>query len=423
MAKPLLLHIGSPKTGSSSIQEVLFLNSSYLREQGIAIPVSLGFGTSNQIALPMACTSPAELGHDFINRYGFIGPEGRVRLVDTVRTLMRKDLDGAPFNRVLATSEHFWFLRSDHHFDVLSGLLSDLDLELTNLVVYLRPQSLFLASAMPTFLRDGRNTCQFSADEATHFFYLDYNKMLAGWQRYFPDVQIQIVDFEVTKKQLIPSFLATCELPELPRAAPYMNAGLNNTGCEQMARLNRTWHRMIQRGGGLSIESPLHLMISDSLNKQCSGKFELDNDSEEIIFRMFEESNKLLYEKFGLDFNLQPRASGGQQKPSEARLDNPAFDSISSLITAIEDSHLGSFLEEQLCQREAKTAYFHTITLLQKRQPENLSTALQLSAKAVLLDPSFAPFWDLYWEVSVNRFKPAVISAEMLALMQLSIPQ
>jgi hypothetical protein len=170
MAKPLLLHIGSPKTGSSSIQEVLFLNSSYLREQGIAIPVSLGFGTSNQIALPMACTSPAELGHDFINRYGFIGPEGRARLVDTVRTLMRKDLDGAPFNRVLATSEHFWFLRSDYHFDVLSGLLSDLDLELTNLVVYLRPQSLFLASAMPTFLRDGRNTCQFSADEATHFF-------------------------------------------------------------------------------------------------------------------------------------------------------------------------------------------------------------------------------------------------------------
>jgi hypothetical protein len=59
--------------------------------------------------------------------------------------------------------------------------------------------------------------------------------------------------------------------------------------------------------------------------------------------------------------------------------------------------------------------------LLQKRQPENLSTALQLSAKAVLLDPSFAPFWDLYWEVCVNRFKPAVVSAEMLTLMQASI--
>lgn len=203
-----------------------------------------------------------------------------------------------------------------------------------------------------------------------------------------------------------------------------MNAGLNNTGCEQMARLNRTWHRMIQRGGGLSIESPLHLMISDSLNKQCSGKFELelDNDSEETIFRMFEESNKLLYEKFGLDFNLQPGASGGQQKPSEARHDNPAFDSISSLITAIEDSHLGSFLEEQLCQREAKAAYFYTTTLLKKRQSDNLSTAFQLSAKAVLLDPSFAPFWDLYWEVCINRFKLALVSAEMLTLMQASIP-
>ena len=235
-------------------------------------------------------------------------------------------------------------------------------------------------------------------------------------------MQIQIVDFEATKKQLIPSFLATCELPELPRAAPYMNAGLNNTGCEQMARLNRTWHRMIQRGGGLSIESPLHLMISDSLNKQCSGKFELDNDSEEIIFRMFEESNKLLYEKFGLDFNLQPGASGGQKKSLEARHDNPAFDSIGRLITAIEDSHLGSFLEEQLCQREAKTAYFHATTLLKNRQPDNLSTAFHLSVKAVLLEPSFAPFWGLYWEVCINRFKPAVVSAEMLNLMQASIP-
>jgi hypothetical protein len=422
MTKPLLLHIGSPKTGTTSIQEALFLNASHLREQGIAIPVSLGFGAPNQIALPMACTSPAEQGHDFINRYGFIGAEGRARLIDTVRTLMRKDLDGAPFHRVLATSEHFWFLSSDHHFNVLSGLLSDLDLELTNLVVYLRPQSLFLASAMPTLLRDGRISCQFSANEATQFSYLNYDKMLSGWQKHFPNAQIQIVNFEAKKKQLIPSFLATCELPELPRPAPYMNAGLSNIGCEQMAKLNRTWPRMIKRGGGLAIESPLHSMIADWLNKHCPGKFELDNDSSEIIFSIFKESNKLVYQKFGLDFNLQPGASGGQKKSSDARLDNPSLDSISRLIMATEDPNLGSFLEEQLCQREAKTAYFHTTTLLKKRQPDNLSTALQLSTRAVLLNPGFPPFWDLYWEVCINRFKPAVVSAEMLTLMQASIP-
>lgn len=79
-------------------------------------------------------------------------------------------------------------------------------------------------------------------------------------------------------------------------------------------------------------------------------------------------------------------------------------------------------MDEQLCQREAKTAYFHTTTLLKKGQPENLSTALQLSVKAGLLDPSFAPFWGLYWEVCINRFKPVVVSAEMLTLMQASIP-
>jgi hypothetical protein len=246
--------------------------------------------------------------------------------------------------------------------------------------------------------------------------------MLSGWQKHFPNAQIQIVNFEAKKKQLIPSFLATCELPELPRPAPYMNAGLSNIGCEQMAKLNRTWPRMIKRGGGLAIESPLHSMIADWLNKHCPGKFELDNDSSEIIFSIFKESNKLVYQKFGLDFNLQPGASGGQKKSSDARLDNPSLDSISRLIMATEDPNLGSFLEEQLCQREAKTAYFHTTTLLKKRQPDNLSTALQLSTRAVLLNPGFPPFWDLYWEVCINRFKPAVVSAEMLTLMQASIP-
>ena len=418
-----MLHIGTPKTGTTSIQEALFLNAGYLREQGIAIPTSLGFGAPNQIALPMACTAATEKSHDFINRYGFLGGDGRARLIDTVRTLFRKDLAGAPYHRVLATSEHFWFLQSDYHFNVLSSLLSELDLELTNLVVYLRPQSLFLASAMPTLLRDGRTSCQFTADEAKKFSYLDYHKMLSGWQRCFPGAQINLVDFELIKKQLIPSFLDICSLPELPHAAPYMNAGLSNVGCEKMARLNKIWPRLIRRGDGLAIESPLHSMIADWLNKEYPGKFELDDTSRKVIDGIFEESNKLFQQKFNFVFDCRPNSATNNDNNSlAANLKNLSLDSIGRLLLALEDPSLGSFLEQQLCQREAKTAYFHTTTLLKNRQSPNLATAMQLSTRAVLLDPDSAPFWDLYWEVCINRFKPAVISAEMLALMKSSIP-
>jgi hypothetical protein len=69
-------------------------------------------------------------------------------------------------------------------------MLSDLDLKLTNRVVCLRPQLLSIASGMPTFLRDGRTSFRFCADEATQFLYLNYNKMLTGWQKYFPQAQI-----------------------------------------------------------------------------------------------------------------------------------------------------------------------------------------------------------------------------------------
>ncbi len=90
---------------------------------------------------------------------------------------------------------------------------------------------------------------------------------------------------------------------------------------------------------------------------------------------------------------------------------------------AIKDLILRSFLEARLSQPEAETYCLHTTLLLDKRKLDDLSTALQLSTQAVLLNPSSPLFWDLYWEVCINRFEPAVVSAEMLALMKTSVPQ
>src|SRR4051794_21843291 len=51
MAKPVFLHIGMPKTGTSSIQQYLRNNRSVLKRHGFIVPITLGRLNHENVAL------------------------------------------------------------------------------------------------------------------------------------------------------------------------------------------------------------------------------------------------------------------------------------------------------------------------------------------------------------------------------------
>jgi hypothetical protein len=92
------LHIGTPKTGSTSLQRCIEVN--------------------------------------------------RSQIADSVRSQ-------AGQVSLLATSEYFWFLHSEFHFLRLKQLFDSADLTLKRVIVYFRHQADLLSSALSTMVRDG----------------------------------------------------------------------------------------------------------------------------------------------------------------------------------------------------------------------------------------------------------------------------
>ena len=79
----LILHIGGPKTGSSSIQKFLTINSKKLREQKIFIPTFLGEEGHHWLALLAFTEDRVE---DLVTQYGLNNPIKRQPIIFTMKT-------------------------------------------------------------------------------------------------------------------------------------------------------------------------------------------------------------------------------------------------------------------------------------------------------------------------------------------------
>lgn len=89
--KKLILHVGTPKTGTTSIQEFLRVNAKVLSRQGITVPTHLG---SNHVLLPVLALPPTrwpEFDHLRGNEHEIQGWLRRV-----------------PKNRLIFSSEYVW---------------------------------------------------------------------------------------------------------------------------------------------------------------------------------------------------------------------------------------------------------------------------------------------------------------------------
>jgi hypothetical protein len=186
MKRPLLLHIGLSKTGSSSIQRVLAEQRPAMRAQGVYLPTSPGW--ANHALLPAAAVNDGRILWGYHpGTWEGLSPAGRIaRFREEFAAEMSRLPDDV--QRVLITAEQIGgvirhAVETQRLADMLAPYFSPI-----RVVVYLRRQDQHAASAYSEWLRGGvmREPGLPAGGVEKHPEY-DYGEMLDRWASVFGD--------------------------------------------------------------------------------------------------------------------------------------------------------------------------------------------------------------------------------------------
>lgn len=219
MKKELIVHIGSHKTGTTTLQRTLHWNAGQFLDDGYA------FGYTEGVA-------------HVHNHLGFDPAVGMVP-----NGFMMRDLDGLvallrdlPGERAFISSENFSFVFSQEEIARLGEALKE-EFETVRILVYLRRQDSHLVSHHQEGAKPRRpaEVMLFGTDPAalppwTPAFdlYLDYNARLRMWAEVFGAENILVRLFErdgMVDNDIVSDFLDMLEIDY----APYKRLGETNT--------------------------------------------------------------------------------------------------------------------------------------------------------------------------------------------------
>lgn len=239
----ILLHIGTQKTGTTSIQYFLRHEREGLVEaadaeypRGLVLPAS-------HSELPLLTVRPERA---WPARLRF--PEVQQRAwLDAARAHVKAQVAAASHRTLVYSHEDLSYLRFDDEFERLRDLLGSRPVRV---VVYLRDRIDYLRSYGAQLIATGFP----ESDDPTSFAYLrpdswltDYDALVDGYRRCFGAESVEVVDYDsvlLTDGSVLPSF---ADLLAIPRSAlPASDASfLNRSGMylrpteEQLAAIRR----------------------------------------------------------------------------------------------------------------------------------------------------------------------------------------
>jgi hypothetical protein len=215
MQKQLVLHIGTHKTGSTSLQRFLLDHSDDLSRRGIAVYRG-EFREANHIELHLASMryerdSFAKMG---ICKHVVCNAEYTRQVAERVRSFVSSCHE----SRIVFTSEDLSWLRHDDEIDRLRTIL-DAGNHQVKVVLYLRNKQDFLHSYTAQIHKvPGR---QPSSDRCSvlcvepETWLVDYVSLVATYQRGFGAGNVDVMDYDQQMRNdgnVIPSFLSTLGL-------------------------------------------------------------------------------------------------------------------------------------------------------------------------------------------------------------------
>lgn len=310
-----IVHIGTEKTGTTSIQSFLYQNRRKLRKAGFHFLQCAG--KTNNRALPAYCLHN-DRTDDFYRNLGISTLEARIEHKRKFIIELEKELGGLPshIKAVVISSEHFHSrIRTEEEMDNVHELLSTYFSEI-EIVCYLRDQITTCTSYYSTALKSG-NPSSFAAFIERckpKNYYFNYEEMLQNWERCFGLKALNVSLFSrahFVNGDLLDDFTSKIDpdlVGKLNTNVQIENESLNPTGQALARAVNIAFPIRTLRPE----LAPLREQCRQLVNKRYKGKGrQLTPESQRQVFAAFADMNESLRLKFfpHEELILQPPAA------------------------------------------------------------------------------------------------------------------
>ena len=310
----LILHIGTEKTGTTTIQEFLHLNRNLLADKGIYFPKSIGM--RNHRPLASWCLS-YEKDATYLKMNNLTEMAQRKAWREDFLAKFEEEISGLKpeIKQVIITSEHFSsLLNHPTEIETLKLLLDKWFTSIT-VIVYLRRQDSFVVSRYSTVCKAGIVMKSILPNPTTLRPLVNYQDLLRKWSRVFGKESITPRIFNPVgfiNHDLLQDFIRVCKLPEnMDYQIPVnKNVSFSETAQEIMQCFNKK----INQGNENRELQKLRYTIFENVNKNYPGpgKKPLRHEALEF-YKFFEASNNQVAREwfsreklFDEDFSMYP---------------------------------------------------------------------------------------------------------------------
>ena len=312
----IYLHIGSPKTGTTTLQYYLAKNAGRLYDAGFLVPEEPRKINPNNIYL-----ANYAMNENRTSRMRSIcKTETRKQIISFRKRFykaLRAEIGGFNGKNVILSNEHcYQSLKYPEEIARLKDLLSGLS-ENVKIVLYLREQSELLCSRYSTSVKNNEAKVISRLTDFANADFYDFNKKLKLWEDVFgiENIILRIFDkSSLYEHDIISDFCKTIGIPRFSMEEVRLNTSLNVKQCEFMRIINsnlynladpnayRARHQLNRMVVDTAIESP---QVSMLLSKEYQQVF--DSGNREIARRYFGYDGELFNKKPLPDVALDQR--------------------------------------------------------------------------------------------------------------------
>lgn len=356
--KTAYIHIGTEKTGSTSIQQLLGSNREKLNELGYHVPNIQH--TENHLDFVAYCIDrfPNDQQRALLSLLNIEDPIQHLHRKEIFKSKAAKQLVQARQTKnVIITSEHFHSrIKSAKEVAQLRELLGPY-YQRFKVVVYLRRQDQLALSLFNEAIKYG-GTCKnpLLASHPPQSPYFDYLNLVEMWAHVFGKENISIKIFETEKlheQSLIKDFLKEIDISEATNIAEPPKANSALTGYQQHLLL--FFNEIVKKYGPTRqpYKELREKIIKTNGQDYMAAKFHISNAESQQFLSHFTEMNRILSENWlnGKSFRPLPddRSATGaygaitETKPPRDELEH----SLTSEIIAYLDSKERSLPEKQ----------------------------------------------------------------------------
>lgn len=310
----LILHIGTEKTGTTTIQEFLHLNRNLLANEGIYFPKSIGM--RNHRPLASLCLSN-EKDDAYLRMNNLTEMAQRKAWREDFLAKFEEEISGLKpeIKQVIISSEHLSsLLNHPSEIETLKNFLNKWFTDI-KVVIYLRRQDKLVVSKYSTACKAGIIVKSILPHPAKLRHFVNYQNLLGKWSSIFGKESITPRIFnpvEFINHDLLQDFIRVCKLPENVdyQIPENKNVSFSETAQEVIQCFNK---KNNQGNENRELQKIRHT-IFENVNKKYPGpeKKPLRHEALEF-YKFFEASNNQVAREwfsreklFDEDFSMYP---------------------------------------------------------------------------------------------------------------------